>query len=142
MEPNFFKWWPVKGEEANWNTGGSIWTLGNNFYCESDWALKQVAQRGCRVFILAVDDRAWAGAVGWGDPQIIPTSIILWSCDNKKIYHFYHYVRFQVRTRNMWDCCRTKEGWEWGVGVCVWISNNKHKQGWGSDTFFALVFTS
>lgn len=36
---------------TNWNTGGSVWTLGSVFYFRGGWALAQAAQRGCGVSV-------------------------------------------------------------------------------------------
>lgn len=55
-EPGSFQCCLVRGPEAvitNWNMGGSVPISGNTFfYCESDWAVAQVDQGGCGVFIL------------------------------------------------------------------------------------------
>lgn len=61
---------------TKWNLAGSLWTAGNDFHCESDQALPQVAQRDCGASTLgdtqkpdhgpgqpAVDKPEWFGGL-------------------------------------------------------------------------------
>ena len=83
----------------------------NLLYCEGDWAVAQVAQRGCGVFIPgdaekpsghgpeepAVDGLAWAGAARPDDLQrSLPTSTNLWFCEKSSWVYGDFLLKYQL----------------------------------------------